>query len=247
MAPVAADATQMAPSADAAAVGPQLAYSQDEEPGYYEMPADSLEEFVPEQDDEAPYTAVIAPPPRRTLLMGSALAFVVLSFATLAVTVAITIRPAASVEAQPAPTVSVEYGAGPVPAAGTARARSGGAADRGGVAAARGSSRAECPDQSWAGDRQCAVGSAGAGGAAARPSSCATGAGGPDSAGHHSSAVEPVPHADVPDADNHGHDADDYVHNYNDDKHNYNDDKHDNADDDHDNADDDHDNADVRS
>src|SRR5258708_13968013 len=55
MAPVAADATQMAPSADAAAVGPQLAYSQDEEPGYYEMPADSLEEFVPEQEDEAPY------------------------------------------------------------------------------------------------------------------------------------------------------------------------------------------------
>ncbi len=105
MAPAAADATQMAPASDPAAVGPQLAYSQEEEPGYYEMPADSLEEFVPEQEDEAPYTAVIAPPPPRTLLMGSALAFVVISFATLAVTVAITIRPAADVEAQPVPAI----------------------------------------------------------------------------------------------------------------------------------------------
>jgi hypothetical protein len=104
MAP-ASDATQMAPAtADSAAVGPQLAYSQ-AEPDYYEMPADSVEEFVPEQDDEAPYTAVIALPPPRKLLMGSALGFVVVSFATLAVTVAINIRPAASVEAQPAPAV----------------------------------------------------------------------------------------------------------------------------------------------
>src|SRR5215217_1232572 len=104
MAP-AADATQMAPAtADSAAVGPQLAYSQ-AEPDYYEMPADSIEEFVPEQEDEAPYTAVIAPPPPRKLLMGSALGFVMVSFATLAVTVAINIRPAASVEAQPAPAV----------------------------------------------------------------------------------------------------------------------------------------------
>ena len=87
-----------------AAVGPLLAYSQ-EEPDYYEMPADSLEEFVPEQEDEAPYTAVIAPPPPRTMLMGSALAFVVMSFATLAVTVAINIRPAADVEAQPVPAI----------------------------------------------------------------------------------------------------------------------------------------------
>ena len=67
------------------------------------MPAESLEEFVPEQDDEAAYTAVIAPPPPRTLLMGSALAFVVMSFATLAVTVAVDIRPVADVEAQPVP------------------------------------------------------------------------------------------------------------------------------------------------
>ena len=70
-----------------------------------EMPADSIEEFIPEQEDEAPYTAVIAPPPPRTLLMGSALAFVVVAFATLAVTVAVTVRPAADVQAQPAPTV----------------------------------------------------------------------------------------------------------------------------------------------
>ena len=107
-------ATQMAPAAadadddgsgggDPAAVGPQLAYSQ-EEPDYYEMPAESLEEFVPEQDNEAPYTAVIAPPPPRMLLIGSALGFVLASFAMLAVTVAITIRPTAAVEAQPAPT-----------------------------------------------------------------------------------------------------------------------------------------------
>jgi hypothetical protein len=104
MAPAASDATQMAPSTDPAAVGPQLAYSQ-EEPGDYELPFDSLEEFVPELEDEEAYTAMIAPPPPRTLLMGSALAFVVVSFATLAVTVAITIRPVADVEAQPVPAI----------------------------------------------------------------------------------------------------------------------------------------------
>ena len=104
MAPAAADATQMAQAADPAAVGPQLAYSQ-EEPDDYEMPADSIEEFVPEQEDEAPYTAVIAPPPPRTLLMGSALAFVVMASRRLAVTVAITIRPAADVKAQPVPAI----------------------------------------------------------------------------------------------------------------------------------------------
>src|SRR3954468_24416390 len=116
MAPAAADATMMAPAADAtqmaqaadpAAVGPQLAYSQ-EEPGDYELPFDSLEEFVPELEDEEAYTAIIAPPPPRTVLMGSALAFVVVAFATLAVSVAITIRPAAAVEAQPAPTVQAD-------------------------------------------------------------------------------------------------------------------------------------------
>src|SRR4029077_21243540 len=104
MAPAAADATQMAQAADPAAVGPQLAYSQ-EEPDYYEMPADSIEEFIPEQEDEAPYTAVIAPPPPRTLLIGSALAFVVMALATLAVTVAVTTRPAADVQAQPVPAI----------------------------------------------------------------------------------------------------------------------------------------------
>jgi hypothetical protein len=106
MAPAAADATQMAPvTGDSAAVGPQLAYSQAEDPDFYEMPADSLEEFVPEQEDEEAYTAMIAPPPPKTLLMGSALGFVVVSFATLAVTVAIAIRPVADVEAQPVPAI----------------------------------------------------------------------------------------------------------------------------------------------
>jgi hypothetical protein len=105
MAPVAGDATQMAPAtAGDAVVGPQLAYSE-EEPGEYELPFDSLEEFVPELEDEEAYTAMIAPPPPRTVLMGSALAFVVMAFATLAVTVAINIRPTASVEAQPVPPV----------------------------------------------------------------------------------------------------------------------------------------------
>jgi hypothetical protein len=107
MAPAASDATQMAPSTDPAAVGPQLAYSQ-EEPGDYELPFDSLEEFVPELEDEEAYTAMIAPPPPRSLLMGSALAFVVVSFATLAVTVAINIRPVADVEAQPVPAIQSE-------------------------------------------------------------------------------------------------------------------------------------------
>jgi hypothetical protein len=100
-------ATMMAPAAADATVGPQLAYSQ-EEPAEYELPFDSLEEFVPEIEDEEAYTAMIAPPPPRTVLMGSALAFVVVSFATLAVTVAINVRPAAAVEAQPAPNVQSE-------------------------------------------------------------------------------------------------------------------------------------------
>ena len=69
------------------------------------MSADSVEEFVPEQDDEAPYTAVIAPPPPRTVLMGSAMAFVVMSFTTLAVAVAVNIRPVADSEAQPVPAI----------------------------------------------------------------------------------------------------------------------------------------------
>src|SRR3954452_24616186 len=100
MAPAAGEATQMAPStAGDAVVGPQLAYSQ-EEPGEYELPFDSLEEFDPELEDEEAYTAMIAPPPRKTMLMGSALAFVVVAFATLAVSVAVTIRPAADVSAQ---------------------------------------------------------------------------------------------------------------------------------------------------
>ena len=107
MAPAVGDATQMAPSTDPAAVGPQLAYSQ-EEPGDYELPFDSLEEFVPELEDEEAYTAMIAPPPRKTMLMGSALAFVVVSFATLAVTVAINIRPVADVEAQSVPATQPE-------------------------------------------------------------------------------------------------------------------------------------------
>lgn len=101
MAP-AADATQMAPTADPAAVGPELAYSQ-EEPEPYELPSESLEEFVPELEDEQAYTAMIAPPRPKMVLMGSAFAFVVAAFATLAVSVAVTIRPAADVAAQPAP------------------------------------------------------------------------------------------------------------------------------------------------
>ena len=71
-------------------------------------PPESLEEFVPEQDDEAPYTAVIAPPPPRTLLMGSALSFVVMAFTSLAVAVAVNIRPVADAEAQPVPAIQSE-------------------------------------------------------------------------------------------------------------------------------------------
>ena len=105
--PAAADATQTVPSADPAAVGPQLAYSQEEE-GEYELPFDSLEEFVPEIEDEEAYTAIVAPPKPKAMLMGSALAFVIASFATLAVTVAVNIRPAADVSAQPAPPVQAQ-------------------------------------------------------------------------------------------------------------------------------------------
>lgn len=104
MAPVAGAATQMAPATDSAAVGPQLAYSE-EGPAEYEVPFEQLEEFVPELEDEQAYTAMIAPPPPKTVLMGSAFAFVVVAFATLAASVAITIRPVADVQAQPAPPV----------------------------------------------------------------------------------------------------------------------------------------------
>ena len=107
MAPAAWDATQMAAATQPGQVGPLLAYSQ-EEPDFYELPADSIEEFVPEQDDEAPYTETIAPPPPRTLLMGSAMSFVVMSFAVLAVTVAVNIRPVADAEAQPVPAIQSE-------------------------------------------------------------------------------------------------------------------------------------------
>src|SRR4029077_3909794 len=58
MAPAAGDATQMAPSTDPAVVGSQLAYSE-EGPGDYELPFDSLQEFVPELEDEEAYTAMI--------------------------------------------------------------------------------------------------------------------------------------------------------------------------------------------
>ncbi|MGV9800964.1 hypothetical protein ACWDTP_23240 [Mycobacterium sp. NPDC003449] len=102
----AAEATQMAPArGDAAAVGPDLAYSQDpgDEPwsDYDEMPMDPLGEFVPEQEEQADHTTVIGPPPPRMVLMGSAMTFLVISFATLAVTIAVNVRPAADVSAQP--------------------------------------------------------------------------------------------------------------------------------------------------
>lgn len=107
MAPAAGDATQMAPARaqTEGAVGPDLAYSQEagEEPWADEMPMEPLNEFVPEQEDEADYTTVIAPPAPRMLLMGSAVMFLVISFATLAVTVAINVRPTADVAAQPVP------------------------------------------------------------------------------------------------------------------------------------------------
>ncbi|OBC03403.1 hypothetical protein A5784_14340 [Mycobacterium sp. 852013-50091_SCH5140682] len=107
LAPAAGDATQMAPAGarTEGAVGPDLAYSQEagEGPWADEMPMEPLGEFVPEQEDEAEYTTVIAPPAPRMLLMGSAVMFLVISFATLAVTVAINVRPTADVAAQPAP------------------------------------------------------------------------------------------------------------------------------------------------
>ena len=111
--------------------------------------------------------------------------------------------------------VNREHGARAVPAAGAARAGSGGLADRGGVATASRSRRTERAERPRVGDQQCAVGS-GSGRAAARRDSCAAGAGGPDSAGHHLSAVEPVPPADIPDdADDRHDDADDNHHNDN--------------------------------
>ena len=220
MAPAAGDATQMAPAAPAAAdatqaqitepgqVGPLLAYSQ-EEPDYYEMSADSVEEFVPEQEDEAPYTAVIAPPPPRTVLMGSAMAFVVMSFTTLAVAVAVNIRPVADSEAQPVPAIQSQTVPGnylpdvphapdpvalPVAVVSPQSAECGQAADR--------------PDQHRPGDQERAGRSAG--GAAGPTDPPARGAAGAASAGC-DPAVESVPDADaadvadVPVADVHDH------------------------------------------
>ncbi|MHA3023649.1 hypothetical protein ACXPWS_25700 [Mycobacterium sp. BMJ-28] len=109
-APVVA-ATQATPvnSADTE-LAPQLAYSQasDDEPwpGYNEISDEALAEFVPEQEDDADYTTAIPAPPPRLILMGSAVGFLVASLATLAVTVAVNIRPAAVVSAQPPPAQS---------------------------------------------------------------------------------------------------------------------------------------------
>jgi hypothetical protein len=110
---LAGPATQLAPAASAsdaatglgAVAGPQLAYSMaDPEP--YEMPMDPLEEFVPEQDaDATEYTPAVTTAAPRMMLMGSAIAFVVVSFATLAVTLAINIRPAALVSEMPTPAI----------------------------------------------------------------------------------------------------------------------------------------------
>ena len=53
----------------------------------YEMPMDPLDDLIPEQDaDATEYTPVVQPVAPRMVLMGSAIAFVVVSFATLAVT-----------------------------------------------------------------------------------------------------------------------------------------------------------------
>jgi hypothetical protein len=112
LAPVSAPATQLAPATPAPdgatalgpVAGPQLAYSMadpdpladyGDEP--YEMPMESLEELIPEQDPDATeYTTVVQPANQRMVLMGSAIGFLVISFATLAVTVAINVRPTAS-------------------------------------------------------------------------------------------------------------------------------------------------------
>ncbi|MDT5127658.1 MAG: hypothetical protein QOH54_3302, partial [Mycobacterium sp.] len=104
-------ATQLAPASPApdaatalrAAAEPQLAYSMaDPDPlpmemgyadGPYEIPMDPLSELIPEHDDDATtYTEAVAPVHQRMLLMGSAIAFLVVSFGTLAVTVAINVR-----------------------------------------------------------------------------------------------------------------------------------------------------------
>ena len=113
-------ATQLAPVTSAsdaqtglaAAAGPQLAYSMaDPDPAEYgdapyEMPMDPLNELIPEQDPDATeYTEAVQPARQRMLLMGSAIAFVVVSFATLAVTVAINVRPAADVSDLASPPV----------------------------------------------------------------------------------------------------------------------------------------------
>ncbi len=201
----------MAPTAGDATVGPLLAYSQ-EEPGDYELPFDSLEEFVPELEDEEAYTAMIAPPPPKKLLMGSALAFVVMAFATLAVTVAINIRPVADVSAQPVPPVQSDTVPGrylpPVPHEPDPVALPIAVVSPAPAAPARRASA----DQPGADDQHRAGGS-GSGGAAAGPGPSAGGPGGPDSTDRHFSAVEPVPPADVPDdADDRYDDADDDHH-----------------------------------
>lgn len=122
----AVDATQVAAvNAANTELAPQLAYSQSADeawPEYAdlgEMPEEALAEFVPEQEDETSYpgsdftgsdftgsdfTEAIPAPPPRLILMGSAVGFLVVSLATLAVTVAVNIRPAAVVSAQPPPT-----------------------------------------------------------------------------------------------------------------------------------------------
>ena len=156
----ASPATQLAPATPtageatglAAAVGPQLAYSMaDDEPlpmaagEYDEMPMAPLGELIPEQDaDATEYTAAVTPAPPRMVLMGSAVAFLVISFATLAVAVAINVRPTAAVSELPTPATQSDAVPGrylpPVPH----QARSGLAARRGVDSTSCGARRA-CP------------------------------------------------------------------------------------------------------
>ncbi|MET0699847.1 MAG: hypothetical protein ABWY93_09280 [Mycobacterium sp.] len=108
LAPVVAPAAAGDATAMGAVLGPQLAYSMaDDDP--LEMPMGPLGELIPEHDDEETfYTQAIEPVRPRMLLMGSVIAFAAVGLGILGVTVAINIRPAASVSQQPTPALQSE-------------------------------------------------------------------------------------------------------------------------------------------
>ena len=159
MAPAAADATQMAPARRSGGGGPAAGVLAGGA-GRLRDALESIEEFVPEPEDEQPYTDGDRAAAAEDRADGQC-----------AGVRGDELRDAGGRGRGQHPAGgrrggtagaghAVADGAGALPAAAAARAGSGGAADRGGVAGARCTCPAENPDQQRPGARECAAGPA---------------------------------------------------------------------------------------